>query len=136
MTNQIETLGQELESFKNSQNIEKTRLLELMKKMKEKLKENFDLKKLLKNSENLRIDHENLNVLYLTVKMEVEESVNQITDLKKKINALEKTKKILETENLNNIDCLKSKNNDDIEKENERGRERELFTERLAVIRR
>ena len=64
MTNQIETLGQELESFKNSQNIEKTRLLELMKKMKEKLKENFDLKKLLKNSENLRIDHENLNVLY------------------------------------------------------------------------
>ena len=68
--------------------------------------------------------------------MEVEESVNQITDLKKKINALEKTKKILETENLNNIDCLKSKNNDDIEKENERGRERELFTERLAVIRR
>lgn len=136
MTKQIEILGQESESSKNFQKIEKRKNLELMNQMKENLHENFELKKVIKKSESLRIDNENLNMLYLTVKMEVEESVNQITDLKMKLNALEKRKKILEMENLNNIDRLKSKNNDDIEKEKEKERERELFAERLAVVRR
>lgn len=136
MTNQIETLGQELESSKNLQKIEKTKNLEVMNEMKKKSHENFELKKVIKKSESFCIDNENLNMLYLTVKMEVEESVNQMTDLKTKINALEKTKKILETENLNYVISLQSKNNDDIEKEKEKERERELFAERLAVVRR
>ena len=133
MTNQIETLGQALESATDVLKIEEIKITGIMNEMQKVSQENFELKKLLEASENIRIDNENLNMLYLTVKTEVEEFASQNTDLETKIKAMEETNKALETANLNYL-FLHSKGVDEIESERER--EREQFTERLEVIRR
>ena len=157
MTNQIKSLGQSLESATEILKTEKIKISDIMNEMQKVLNENFELKKVLEVFENIRTDNENLSMLYLTVKTEAEESVNRITELESKINALENTNMILKTENLEMV-LLQSKYEDEreIEKErdierkrekereeerererqNEREKEREKFAERLAVVKR
>jgi hypothetical protein len=143
MTNQIKSLGQSLESATEILKTEKIKISDIINEMEKVLNENFELKKVLEVFENIRTDNENLNMLYLTAKTEAEESVNRITELERKIRALENTNLNLKTENLE-MALLQSKYDDDREKEKERDREeqrerekqREEFAERLAVVKR
>ena len=139
MTNQIKSLGQSLESATEILKTEKIKISDIINEMQKVLNENFELKEVLEAFKNIRTDNENLSMLYLTAKIEAEESMNRITDLESKINALKNSNMILKTENSEMV-LLQSKYDDDrdIEKEREREKEKEKeeFAERLALVKR
>ena len=139
MTNQIKSLGQSLESATEILKTEKIKISDIINEMQKVLNENFELKEVLEAFKNIRTDNENLSMLYLTAKIEAEESMNRITYLESKINALKNSNMILKTENSEMV-LLQSKYDDDrdIEKEREREKEKEKeeFAERLALVKR
>jgi hypothetical protein len=148
MTNQIKTLGQSLESATEILKTEKIKISDIMNEMQKVLNENFELKKVLEVFENIWTDNENLSMLYLTVKTEAEESVNRITELESKINALKNTNMVLlqskyeddrETEKERDIERereIEREEERERERQNEKEKEREEFAERLAVVKR